>query len=144
MINGNSGKRGRPLGFKLSEESKKKISESKEGQRHKEETKAKISRSLYIYFRNRNPLSEEIINKYCKYNEDDDLCDWVFSVKDKLDKINDVITDRALYNRGRTEITYGHNIEGFGHSFTPEFILLFKEYCELNNIDLKGFLLEIE
>lgn len=144
MNNENSGKRGRPLGFKLSEESKKKISESKEGQRHKEETKAKISRSLYIYFRHKNPLSEEIIDRYCKYGNDDDLCDWVISVKDELDKINDVVTDRVLRNRGRTEMTYGHNIERFGHSLTPEFILLFKEHCKLNNIDLKEFILEIE
>jgi hypothetical protein len=61
-----------------------------------------------------------------------------------LDKINDVVTDRVLRNRGRTEMTYGHNIERFGHSFTPEFILLFKEHCKLNNIDLKEFILEIE
>jgi hypothetical protein len=139
----NDNKVGRPLGFKLSDGSKKAISESKKGQRHKEETKAKISRSLYIYFRQRNPLSEEIINKYCKFGEDEELCDWIFSVRDELDKINDVITDRVLRNRGRTEVTYGHNIECFGHSFTPEFILLFKEYCKLNSIDLKKFLSEI-
>jgi hypothetical protein len=144
MIKESSGKRGRPLGFKLSDESKKAISESKKGQHHKEETKAKISRSLYIYFRHRNPLSEELINRYCKYDDDDSLCDWVISVKEELDNINDVITDRVLRNRGRIEVTYGHNIECFGHSFTPEFILLFKEYCELNDIDLKKFISEME
>lgn len=135
---------GRPLGFKLSDRSKKAISEAKRGQQHKEETKAKISRSLHIYFRQKNPLSEEIINRYCNPDENDRLCEWIFSVKDELDKINDVITDKVFRNKGRTEITYGHDIECFGHSFTPEFILLFKEYCKLNNINLKKFLSEIE
>ena len=135
---------GRPLGFKLSNGSKKAISEAKRGQQHKEETKAKISRSLHIYFRQKNPLSEEIINNYCKSEEDDDLYEWIFSVRDELDKINDVITDKVFRNKGRTEVTYGHDIECFGHSFTPEFILLFKEYCKLNNINLKKFLSEIE
>ena len=60
---------GRPLGFKLSEESKKAISESKKGQRHKQETKDKISRSLIIYFRKLNSLSEEIENPYFNYDD---------------------------------------------------------------------------
>lgn len=84
-----------------------------------------------------------MINNYCRYEENDDLYDWIFSVKDKLDKINDVVTEKVLRNRGKTEVTYGHNIECFGHNFTPEFALLFKEYCKLNNIDLRGFLLEV-
>jgi hypothetical protein len=99
---------------------------------------------LHIYFRQKNPLSEEIINNYCKSEEDDNLYEWIFSVRDELDKINDVITDKVFRNKGRTEVTYGHDIECFGHSLTPEFILLFKEYCKLNNINLKKFLSEIE
>jgi len=44
-------KRGRPLGHKLSEESKQKISESKTGQQHDRKTKKKISKSLLRYFK---------------------------------------------------------------------------------------------
>lgn len=44
-------KRGRPLGHKLSEESKLKISESKTGQVHSRKTKRKISKSLLSYFK---------------------------------------------------------------------------------------------
>ena len=40
----NRGK-GRPIGYKLSEASKRAISESKKGQRHKESTKVKISKN---------------------------------------------------------------------------------------------------
>ena len=43
-------KRGRPLGHKLSEESKQKISISKTGQIHNKKTKIKISKSLKKYF----------------------------------------------------------------------------------------------
>lgn len=136
------GRRGRPLGFRLSEESKKRISKSKEGQRHKEKTKEKISKSLYIYFRQRNSLSEEIINKYCKYSEDEDICAWVLRLSDKINKTSNVVTNKVLRNKNMREITYGHNIDRFGHTFTPEFILLFKEYCQLNNIDVGEIFIE--
>jgi hypothetical protein len=43
-------KRGRPFGYKLSDESKQKISESKIGQTHDLDTKDKISASLKRYF----------------------------------------------------------------------------------------------
>lgn len=42
--------RGRPKGHRLSEQSKKKISESKTGYTHSEEAKNKISASLMDYF----------------------------------------------------------------------------------------------
>ena len=44
-------KRGRPTGFKLSKESKQKISLTKTGQLHTEETKEKISDSVAAYFK---------------------------------------------------------------------------------------------
>lgn len=128
------GKRGRPLGFRMSEESKMAIRESKKGQRHKQRTKDKISRTLIIYFRNKNPLSEEIINEYCRF-DDDFMCDWVTSVQDELDNIEDVRTERSMKNTRKTEISYGQNIEYFSHAMTPEVIMLFKEFCEENKID---------
>lgn len=126
--------RGRPIGFRLSEESKRAISKSKEGQTHSQETKDKISRSLILYFRKLNPLSEEIEKRYCRIN-DEINCAWVQNVKQDLDNLTDVMTDRSLRNTRRIEITCGNIIEYFGHNITPEVITLFKEFCRLNDLD---------
>jgi len=131
-------KRGRPVGFKLSEESRKAISKSKTGQTHTQETKDKISRSLIIYFRRKHPLSEEIINKYCRAN-DDELCNWVKDVSDRLDNLNDVMTDKSMYSSRRIELSCGNNIEYFGHRLTPELLLLYKEFYDKYGIDLQEF-----
>jgi hypothetical protein len=127
------GKRGRPTGFRLSEESKQAIRESKKGQRHRQETKDKISRSLVVYFRRKRPLSEEITNTYCRF-DDAVLRDWVFKVSDALDETEDVLTERVMRNKNRIELTCGHNIELFSHDLNPEVLYLFKEYCELNGL----------
>ena len=127
-------RRGRPLGFKLSTESRMAISDSKKGQRHTQETKDKISRTLILYFRKQHPISEEIIGRYCRAT-DDDLCEWVERVSEKLDNFEDIKTERAMDNIRRTEIMYGANIEFFSHELTPEVLLILKEHCDLNNID---------
>ena len=134
MTGKGSGKRGRPLGFRLSEASKRAISMSKTGQRHRQETKDKISRSLIMYFRRKNPISEEITNYYCG-SMDDDMCNWIQSVGDELDASMDVMTEKAIRNKCKVEITCGDNIEQFSHNITPELIVLFKEYCEENGLD---------
>ena len=127
--------RGRPLGYRLSEKSKKAISESKEGQRHTQKTKDKISRSLIIYFRKLNPLSEDIENRYCRA-DDDITCGWVQSVRFELDNLDDVLTRKSMFSKGRTEMTCGNNIEYFSHNLTPEVLVLFKEFCKINNLDM--------
>jgi hypothetical protein len=131
-------KRGRPVGFKLSQESKDAISESKEGQTHTQETKDKISRSLILYFRRLHPLSDEIANKYCRI-DDDITCGWVNRVREELDDLDDVMTSRTMRSTRRTELSCGNNIEYFGHNITPEVLLLFKEFCELHNLDPETF-----
>ena len=123
------GRRGRPLGFKLSEYSKRAISESKKGQRHKNETKDKISRSLLIYFKGKDPLSEELINMYCRA-DDDELCGWINNVSEDLDSLDDIMTIRSLRNALRIEMPVGNNIEYFSHDVNPEILVLFKEVCE--------------
>lgn len=142
MTGNGSGKRGRPLGFRLSEESKRAISESKRGQRHRPETKDKISRSLIMYFRRQNPLSEEIINRYMRVG-DDKLCNWINDVQEELDSSMEILTEKAMRNKTKIEITCGHNIEFFSHNVTPELIYLLKEYCETNGVDLEEFLSEV-
>ena len=135
----NKRRRGRPLGFKLREESKRAISESKKGQRHKQETKDKISRTLMLYFRRQHPVSQEIIGRYCR-SDNDELCEWANDVSEELDTFEDVKTERAMNNIRKTEIVYGQNIEYFSHNFTPEVILIWKEYCIANNIEYGNLL----
>lgn len=142
-MNNFNGKRGRPLGFRLTEESKRAISNSKRGQRHKEETKDKISRSLVLYFRKKNPLSEEIINSYCRI-DDDDMCAWISNVRDELDDCFEIRTEKSMQNTRKIEMSYGHNIEFFSHSITPELIILVREHCELNNLDLEEFFSQLD
>lgn len=142
MTGNGSGKRGRPLGFRLSESSKRAISMSKTGQQHKPETKDKISRSLIMYFRKQNPISEEITNRYSK-SMTDDIQEWIDDVADDLDSSMEIITEKAIRNKCKIEITCGNNIEYFSHSMTPELIILFREYCEENDLDPEDVLEEI-
>ena len=135
-------KRGRPLGYKLSDKSKQAISDSKKGQQHSQETKDKISKSLMLYFRRLHPLSDEITNMYCRI-DDDELCSWVNKVREDLDELGiegDILTDRVLSNSRKTEIAYGQNIEYFSHDVTPEALLELKELCEKEGINISDFI----
>lgn len=129
------GRRGRPVGFRLSESSKRAISESKRGQKHKQETKDKISNSLVVYFKGKNPLSEELTNMYCGFDTDPEVYEWVIDNEISLNSLDDVMTLKRLRNANRIELTVGSNIEFFSHQETPELIVLFKEECELRGID---------
>ena len=131
----NNGRRGRPIGFKLSEASKRSISESKRGQQHRQETKDKISTSLIVYFRNKNPLSEELTDMYCNFEMGGEVCEWMAQNEDNIDMIEDVMTLQSLRNANRIEITVGSNIEFFSHTITPESIVLFLEQCEILDVD---------
>lgn len=109
---------------------------SKTGQYHRPETRDKISRSLVMYFRRKNPISEEITNQYCR-SDNDELCEWIQSVGEELDSSMDIMTEKAIRNKCKVEITCGGNIEYFSHNVTPELILLFKEYCEHNDLSIE-------
>lgn len=140
MTGKGSGKRGRPLGYRLTEASKRAISQSKLGQKHKQETKDKISKSLVMFFRAKHPLSEEMTNRYCRFDDNADLITWVDENAEDLNCTMDVMTEKSLRNKGKMEITCGHNIEFFSHGVTPEVIVLFKEHCELTGQTLEEVL----
>jgi len=123
------GKRGRPSGHKLSEESKRAIAESKRGQRQKQETKDKISKSLLIYFDQFNSLADELVDRYCRA-DDDELCDWAYELKDELDASENVLTQKRMRNSRRIEIACGPNIEFFSHEMTPETMVIIKDLIE--------------
>ncbi len=46
-----------------------------------------------------------------------------------------IMTEKAMRNKCKIEITCGNNIEFFSHNITPELIYLFKEYCEEHGVD---------
>ena len=60
---------GRPLGFKLTEESKGKIRESRLGQTHDERTKRKISKSIKRYFKTPEGRAQLARCSYCASNK---------------------------------------------------------------------------
>jgi hypothetical protein len=126
------GKRGRPTGHKLSEESKRAIAESKRGQKHKPETKDKISRSLLIHFKQFNSLGEEIQRRYCRV-DNDEICQWANDMKDELDSIEDVFTSKTMRNTRRMELTSGNHIEFYSHDVTPESLMILKEELEVSD-----------
>lgn len=142
MTGNGSGKRGRPLGFRLSDSSRRAISQSKTGQKHRQETKDKISKSLVKYFRTKNPLSEEMSICYYRFDKTGALSDWIDEYAYDIDSSMDVMTDKVLRNKGKVEISCGHNIEFFSHGITPELIFLFKEYCEISGKDFEDVLEE--
>lgn len=141
MTGKGSGKRGRPLGYRLSESSKRAISMAKTGQKHRQETREKISKSLLNYFKRKSPLSEEITNRYCRCS-DDLMCDWLYEVQEDLDMSPNIMTEKTMNSKGKIEISCGNNIEFYSHNITPELILLIKEHCRLNNIDIEDFIEE--
>lgn len=141
-MNKGNGKRGRPVGFKLSDNSRKAISKSKTGQQHRQETRDKISKSLIMYFRKKNPISVEMANRYRK-TTDGEARDWIHDFGDELDAVVNIMTEKAIRSKCKIEITCGHNIEYFSHNITPELIYIFKEYCEENDLDPEDVLEEL-
>lgn len=136
------GRRGRPMGHRLSEESKRAIAASKKGQSHKQETKDKISRSLIIYFKQFNSLSDEIADKYCRLT-DDEVCEWTNDVSEELDSSDEILTEKTMRNRRRMELCCGHNIELFSHSVTPETIVTLKELFDFHDGDIDAVLKDL-
>jgi len=118
-------KRDRPIGYKLSEESKDKIRVSRFGTHHSEETKDRISRSLTKYFREKDPLSESI--RYDYRNFPKKINNWISDNKKEIDKTEHVMTEKKIFFLGQLEICSGFDIDNFSHETTPEFLILLKE-----------------
>jgi len=122
-------KRGRPVGYKLSEESKNKIRLKRLGTCHSLETRNKISRSLKAYFRQRDSLSKSIKDEYLYIS--DEAIDWIVDNKDEIDSTENVMSTRRLNNLQQLEVYFGSEIENlFGHQMTPEFLVLIKEVLQ--------------
>ncbi len=116
---------GRPPGFKLPESSKEKIRQSRFGKHHSEETRGKISQSLINYFKKRDSLVDNIRNDYRYFPQYVD--EWIVDHKELLDNTEAVMTEKKLTFLKQLEISFGNEIDRFGHNATPEFFLMLKE-----------------
>lgn len=138
--------RGRPLGFKLTEASKRAISESKKGQRHSEETKQKISKTLMLYFKLQHPLSKEFIDDYGDIIEgNEDVKEWFENIKDDLDSSEDILTERSINSKRLREFSIEYNMEianscnVSNYTVGPSIMYEIKELCEKHNINFEEF-----
>jgi len=120
-------RRGRPFGYRLSEETKDKIRQGRLGISHSQETKDKISKSLSEFFKSRESLSDSIGNEYIYISED--AARWVYNNGPGLDEENlNIITEKRLSYLRQLEISLGSEIEQlFGHNSNPEFLMILKE-----------------
>lgn len=116
---------GRAKGYVMSEESKRKMSETKKALnlRHTEETKDKISNSVTKYFKKLHPLSDDIVNEYCRMS-DDFMCDWVMSISENLNNSDAFLTKSKMHSKKQTE---GYYYNTNRHDITPELLLIIKE-----------------
>ena len=133
--------RGRPLGFKLSDESKRAISVAKTGQRHSEETKEKISRTLMAYFRNIHPLSKELYEDYKDLIElNEEINKWFKNISDEYDSTRSVLTEKSLNSKRLREISIEYNLDMSNNDnlnffpTNPEKMCELKLLCEAHNI----------
>lgn len=135
-------KRGRPIGHKLSEKTKAQISKSKMGTKHKEETKDKISESLIKYFRYKWPVSKDIKRVY---RNNPEAMEWICEYADKIDEDTNILTTKrhSSINKSR-EFTMGENyVYVKDESISQETMLLVKEHCIQNGLDVEEFIDEV-
>lgn len=119
-------KRGRPFGHRLSEITKDKIRYRRLGTHHSKATKDKISKSLIEYFRRRDSLSASMANEYSYIS--DEAVGWIYDNRNALDDTDNVVTEKRLSYLSQLELCLGSDVENFfGHSATPEFLLMLKE-----------------
>ena len=127
--------RGRPLGFKLSDASKQAISESKKGQKHSEETKDKISKTLIAYFRHIHPLSEELYEQYKEEIESsEEVREWFNNVYNHYDQTRNIQTERSLNSKRFREISIEYNINMADNPYIKDIIENPEALCEIKEL----------
>jgi hypothetical protein len=143
--------RGRPLGFRLSEESKRAISESKKGQKHSEATKEKISRTLMAYFRMLHPLSKEFYDDYkVLIDSDIEVKKWYEDNISSLDASPEILTEKSLNAKRQRELSIELNIDMSSNININAFVNNPEKMCELRllcqqkGIDYKAILLLLD
>lgn len=127
--------RGRPTGYKMSQESKDRIAASKTGYEHVEATKDKISAGLTIYFKKHRKIEESILEdlpawKITSTEELEEAVEWL---KDHASEINAdpyILSASELRTRmWRERLPHGdYNVEkDLSHELTPLVLVLLRE-----------------
>jgi hypothetical protein len=123
--------RGRPLGYRLSDETKNKIRQKRLGSSHSMETRNKISKSLLAYFKSKNALSISMEVEYSSFPEE--AVEWIYINSDEINDSDGILPEKRLISMKQLEICLGSDIEFlFGHNTTPEFLMLLKEELREN------------
>ena len=143
--------RGRPLGYRLSEESKRAISEAKKGQKHSEATKDKISKSLISYFRLLYPLSRELYEDYQDLiDNDDEIAEWFSSITQELDTSTNFMTEKSLNSRRMRELSIemnmdlSKNINVDSFKTNPEKMCELRLLCKQYDLDMDTILILLD
>jgi hypothetical protein len=146
-------KRGRPIGFKLSDESKAAISRAKTGGRLSEETKEKISNTLINYFKKLHPLSKDIYESYKDIiDSDSKITEWYENAVEVLNSYSNVATERSLNAKRMRELTIELNIDISSNinlqqeifSSNPEYMCELKCICDKKNIHIDDAIYLVE
>lgn len=126
--------RGRPIGMKLSDESKQKISNGRMGCEHTMETKDKISESVSKYWRD---LDSDVVGMLKQYEDDPEAYQWLLDHKDEIDDDPTFYSEQKRRNKRKLEVP-GHIPSYFDNlrinDLTPETLVIMKD------LDEKGLL----
>lgn len=137
MSSNNIGKRGRPSGYIMSEESKRKISLKLKGRILSDDHRHKISVAMVGNTnrskKNSPTLIDDLYVEYVSEYEDEDIGAWIASVHDKLVLCSGISSNRRLSSYSFMEL-HVDNIDQFcGDCIDPETLLILAETVkELN------------
>ena len=125
-------KRGRPLGYKLSNSTKNKIRLKRVGTHHSQVTRDKISVSLTAYFKRRGLLADIIEQEYAVISKE--AVKWIHDNHSNINNFgSSVMSEKRLTTLSQIELLMGNEIEYlFGHNATPEFLMMIKEELQLS------------
>lgn len=125
------GKRGRPSGYVMSAESKKKISLKLKGRILSEEHREKISRAM-IGNTNRSKKGsliflDDLYRDYASEYSGEDLGQWISSTREKILLCSGIFSDRKLSSYSFMELSVTDVDQFRGDAIDPEALLLVSE-----------------
>ena len=124
------GKVGRPKGYRLSTEAKKRIGAARAGKHRTIEERENISKGVLDYYRRKNTLSTELMEMY-----GDVAGDWIEANQEDLDASGCKTLSR-MRSMSRIENPVGNFIEVLTYDdLDPEKMYLIKERMELEGIE---------